>query len=225
MAENEAKVCNPKAWRVIRGLREAKAEEIEHEATLVKDRTEYERSLANVSAEERDRAFQDIGRTVMHLKASRARIKSLEDKIDTAIGDAEDPKLWEETPEVPKAVRTEGQLFAWLKAENKQREQAKEKDEAQGKTAAESNGADGVDEHLAASVAELDLETRVVTLLTEAGFKNVRQLAEVLDADDGDLTQYKGIGDATAETVAKAVKRFRTKHRRAMREVEQTAGA
>ena len=222
--QSELKNCNPKAWRVIRGLRDAKAGEVEHEATLVKKRKEIKTDLAGAAANDRETLLRDLGEAVLFIEASRARIKSLEDKIDSAIDDAEDPKLWEDEPEVPKAVRTEGQLFAWLKAEHKQREQAKEREKAEGKTAEDDPGADGVDEHLSASIGELDLEVRVVSLLTDAGFKNIRQLVKVLDADDGDLTQYKGVGEATAEAVAKAVKKFRTKHRRAMREAEAPAG-
>lgn len=79
---------------------------------------------------------------------------------------------------------------------------------------------DGVDEHLKASVNDLDLSKAVVTKLTAAGFTKVGHITVVLDAKDGDLATAAGLTDPQEREVMKTVKTYRKAHRDAARKAE-----
>lgn len=76
----------------------------------------------------------------------------------------------------------------------------------------------GVDEHLKATVAELQLEKTLTEKLIAQGFTTIGSLAEVIDAED-DLLGHGFSGPQSAK-VKKAVESFRAVHRKAMRAAE-----
>lgn len=80
---------------------------------------------------------------------------------------------------------------------------------------------DGVDEHLNASVAELDCRENVKGKLTAAGLTTVGRVVAVLEDGAQDIRDVLNCGENIASEVKKAVKQYRDKHRRAAREVEE----
>lgn len=82
---------------------------------------------------------------------------------------------------------------------------------------------DGVDEHLRASVNELDCREDIKGKLIDAGLTTVGRVAAVLDDDKQDLREVLNCGENIASEIKKAVKQYRTKHRRAAHDVEATA--
>ncbi len=82
---------------------------------------------------------------------------------------------------------------------------------------------DGVDEHLNASVAELDCRENVKGKLTAAGLTTVGRVVAVLEDDKQDIRDVLNVGETIASEVKKAVKQYRDKHRRAAREAEGAA--
>lgn len=80
--------------------------------------------------------------------------------------------------------------------------------------------ADGVDQHLATSINELDMPERVKGLLINAGLLKVGNLIDIIDADK-DIGAEANLSAKQAEDVKKAVAAFRRKHRKAAREAER----
>jgi len=190
MAENG---CPPKVWKLITALREDKGLEIEREATLVKDRKELKTALAGCPAAEREKHLRDLGEVVLFIEASRARIKSLEDKIDTAIVDANSPKLFDDDAEVPGPVRTTGELFKWLK-------------EAEKSKATQDNREQYDEDLLRLDVGEMNLDPRIADVLTKHKVKKMKHVYAIIDDPNDDFTNYDGIGSVGAMAIEKAAK-------------------
>lgn len=94
--------------------------------------------------------------------------------------------------------------------------------------------ADGVAEHLKASVNELDLHEQALGLLIKGGFETVAQLVDKVDDANLLALSYRGsaktllideIGcsEKEADAILKALAFFRKKHRRAAAEAEKVA--
>lgn len=79
---------------------------------------------------------------------------------------------------------------------------------------------DGVDEHLKASVKELDMPERLIGLCENAGKTKVGHLIDVIDSKDGDLAESLNCEAKDAKAIAKAVKVYRDKHRKAAMKAE-----
>lgn len=82
---------------------------------------------------------------------------------------------------------------------------------------------EGVDEHLAASVNELDCRENLKGKLVDAGFKTIKDLADFIDSDKQPLGSVVEVGENGISEIKKALKAYRTKHRAAMREAEAEA--
>lgn len=83
--------------------------------------------------------------------------------------------------------------------------------------------AEGFNEHLAASINELDIMAHLKPMLIEAGFTTIAELAIFLDDSKNDLQKQAKIGEHYAIEIRKAVSKFRKSHRRAMLETEGAA--
>lgn len=79
---------------------------------------------------------------------------------------------------------------------------------------------DGVDEHLAASVNELDCRENLKGKLIEAGLTTVGRVVAAIEDRDKDLRDVLDCGENIASEIKKAVKVFRTRHRTAAMEAE-----
>mgnify|MGYP001610783678 CR=1 FL=1 len=80
---------------------------------------------------------------------------------------------------------------------------------------------DGVDEHMNAAVAELQLDPAVERLLVNAGLTTVGRVAAVIDDEAQSLAEKIGDSEAVVAKIVKAVYGFRKAHRRAMAAVEK----
>lgn len=198
MAENEAKGCPPKVWKLICAHRADKAEEIEHLTTLVKERRELETSVAQSTAADRDKLLRDLGENFLFIKASRARIASLEDRIDTAIADAQNPKLFDDVGEPMEKVRTTGQLFGWLKAAEKSKAEQDKREEYD-------------EDLLKLDVSEMAVDERIIACLTRHKVKKMKHVFEIIDDPNDDFTNYDGIGSVGAMAIEKAAKALKKK--------------
>jgi hypothetical protein len=78
--------------------------------------------------------------------------------------------------------------------------------------------ATGVDEHLKATVAELQLTKAVTEKLIELGYSTIGKIAR--DLDQGVQLDDVGLTGTQAQTVTKAVETYRKAHRKAMLAVE-----
>lgn len=79
---------------------------------------------------------------------------------------------------------------------------------------------DGVDEHMHAAVAELDCRENIKGRLTAAGLTTVGRVVAVLDDAEQDIRDVLNSGENIAAELKKAVKSYRSKHRKAAREAE-----
>lgn len=81
---------------------------------------------------------------------------------------------------------------------------------------------DGVDEHLAADVKELDLPEYVIGKLVKAGLTTVGRVVAVIDGGK-DLAGEANISDDQATATSVAIAKYRKKHRKAMVAAERVA--
>lgn len=82
--------------------------------------------------------------------------------------------------------------------------------------------ADGVDEHLSASINELDLPELQKGRLVKGGFETIGALAKFVD-DGKDLRAHLEIGENIASQINKALKVYRSTHIKASLQVEREA--
>ncbi|MFN0133454.1 MAG: hypothetical protein ACKVW3_13120 [Phycisphaerales bacterium] len=82
---------------------------------------------------------------------------------------------------------------------------------------------DGVDEHLKASVAELDCRENIKGMLVKAGLTTIGRLAAVADDEKRDLGEIVACDTSMVIDIRRALKAYRTKHRKAAREAEGIA--
>jgi hypothetical protein len=82
--------------------------------------------------------------------------------------------------------------------------------------------ADGEDQHLAASVHELDVREDIKGKLIDAGLTKIAHLAKICDGPDAvhEMGSKANCDVTVAMALIASVKSYRSKHRKAMREVE-----
>lgn len=82
----------------------------------------------------------------------------------------------------------------------------------------------GVDEHLAASVNELDMAENLKGKLVAAGLTTVGRVAAILDDKKKSLLDEANLNQNQTAAVTRAVKAYRKDPRRAAREAESVGG-
>lgn len=80
---------------------------------------------------------------------------------------------------------------------------------------------DGVDEHLNASVNELDIPPTAADKLIAAGLTTIGRVIAFIDEGSKSIGEEADLGENYVTHIHKAVKKFRTKHRKAMLEAER----
>jgi hypothetical protein len=78
----------------------------------------------------------------------------------------------------------------------------------------------GMNQHLRAAIAELQLETKTEKCLIQAGFNTVADVVKAIDSPEG-LPDIRGIGGVGQAEIQKAVKKFRKAHQKAELEAER----
>lgn len=211
MADN-SNGCPPKVWKLICAHRADKSEEIEHLSTLVKERRELETNIGQATAADRDKLLRDLGENFLFIKAARARIVSLEDRIDTAIDDAQNPKLFDDLTEPVEKIRTTGQLFGWLKAAEKSKAEQDKREEYD-------------PDLLKLDVGEMAIDERIIACLVKHKIKKMKHVYAVIDDANDDFTNYDGIGSVGAMAIEKAAKALAKKWAKAEKPIGEPANA
>lgn len=136
-----------------------------------------------------------------------AQIKWHKNQVTELVEEADNPQLaLEFDPPAPKPKSDPKQLKL---------EEAKDTRPVGRKPAApEAPVAEGVDQHLAASVNELDLREDLKGKLIAAGFETIAQLCVVVDSDQ-DLAEKVDVTPAAAKSIEKSLKAYRKAHRSA----------
>lgn len=224
-------VCNEKSWAALMSVANARTAAKAREAELVLTRKDLDNRLDQLGA----------GRTSAHLEVSRDyvvtersidferdRIKTLADQLEKIISEAIQGKF-EFAEEVDAGTLmkrpSETDLF------HKEPEPEPKPPDARpvgrpGKPrpgAPDASKGDGVDEHMNASVNELDCREDIKGKLVQAGMTKIGQVIFVIESKDGDLRGEASLTEKQDRDVRAAVKAFRSAHRKAAREVEGAA--
>lgn len=220
--------CNEKVWKALVAVAQAREAAKAREAELVLTRRDVEGRLDELGAgETKDhlRVSRDYVVTCRQLEYERNRLKTLADQMEAVIRagiqgkfDFADSISESEINRRP----TEADLFH--PAPEPEHKPAETRPVGRpGKTkpqVPDPSKGDGVDEHLKASVNELDIREDLKGKLIDAGLTTVGHIAAILDKDEH-AHIVEGFSQNANAAVKKAVKAFRKEHRAAMRDVEE----
>lgn len=216
---------NEKAWEALVALANARTTCKSRESELVQNRKDLENQLDNLGAgdtEKHLRVSRDYVVTLRQIEFERDRLKTLADQMEKTISDAIQGKFeFAEELDERKLVKRPSEKELFHAAEEKPKEtrpvgrpgpkpKPEQPDPSKG---------DGVDEHLNASVNELDLRENIKSKLIDAKLTTIAHLARLLDMDKG-IRDFANLNENQDSDVKKAVKKYRTEHRKAMREAE-----
>ena len=223
MAEHKA--FPGKTCARLRRLNEIRTAARSKRADLFQSRDATEEQLHATRHEEtkkRENLTRDYGTVVLELKRLNHAIKGIESDVFDTIANGDQGKLWEDgdvqlsledyLAEANVIDDDEGDVRPVGRPGSKPKPEAP--DPSKG---------DGVDEHLKASVKELDMPERLIGLCEKAGLTKIVHLVKVLDDNDGDapsLGEAVNGSDKDAKEIAKAVKVYRDKHRKAAMKAE-----
>lgn len=160
-------------------------------------------------AEAKARVYDAI-QEISNLEAS---IRFYGNTITETVQDADSPELDGLTDEMPLYTPPPPPSIEKPSAPKPRDEAARQEDHEH---------AEGVDEHLDASVNELDIPELDKGRLVKAGFTTIGAVAKVIDSD-GDLGAALNVGEKVAARVKAAVQTFRSVHRKASAQVEREA--
>lgn len=220
--------CNPKVWSALVAVAQAREAAKAREAELVLTRREVEGRLEELGAgETKDhlRASREYFVTIKHLEYERNRLKTLADKMEAIIKAGIQGKFdfADEINESEINKRpTEEDLFHREEPDQEPKLVETRPVGRPGKTkpqVPDPSKGDGVDEHLKASVNELDIREDLKGKLIDAGLITIGHIAAILDKDEHAHIVESFSQNANA-VVKKAVKAYRKEHRAAMREAE-----
>jgi len=218
-----------KAWKSLVAVSNARDTLKSREKDLVQERKSLDTKLDELGAGDTSEHRRVSRQYVVCLRAieySRERLKTLADDADRIIRDAIQGKFdFADSIDEDGLVKqpSEDDLFAHdddgePKLEDTRpvgrpglKPRPEEPDPTKG---------DGVDEHLNASVKELDMPERLIGLCENAGKTKIAHLVADLDRDDGDLSGALNCETKDAKAIAKAVKVYRTAHRKAAMKAE-----
>lgn len=219
--------CNEKVWKALVAVAQAREAAKARESELVLTRRDVEGRLDELGAgETKDhlRVSRDWVVTCRQLDYERNRLKTLADQMEKIVREGIQGKFdFADSINESEINRrpTEADLF--------HRDPEPEPKPAEtrpvgrpGKTkpqVPDPSKGDGVDEHLKASVNELDIREDLKGKLIDAGLTTVGHIAAILDKDEH-AHIVEGFSQNANAAVKKAVKGFRKEHRAAMREVE-----
>ncbi len=155
---------------------------------------------------------------IVLIDALSSRIKWHRGQIEDLVEKADEPSLdfmYEMPAEPPKKDPKQGELKDVAKDARPVGRPGKPKPEAP-----DPSKGDGVDEHLAASVNELDMPENLKGKLIAAGLTTVGRVAAILDDEKKSLLDEANLNQNQTAAVTRAVKAFRKDHRQAAREAE-----
>lgn len=229
MSKKDFPLPNQIAWNGICNLQQAR-EAVRSQLVIAEDDLkDARRNLADVGKDEKSEEFRDAAALFVKAEAERdyrkSRLVELARDIDAAIVAAckGEGKLFDDLDVTiyTKAPTTE-QLYG--KAESEDANQQKlPVGRKPGKTKPEQpdpSKGDGVDEHLNASVNELDVSDSVKRQITGAGFLKIGQVLKVFDTDGSDREVFN-LSEKGVAALEKSCKAYRKKHNLAIIHVER----
>ena len=212
-----------RAWKSLVMVSNARDTAKSREKDLVQERKDLDNRLDELGAgdtAEHRRVSRQFVVCIRAIEYERERLKTLADTLDHIIRDAIQGKFdfAESIDEEGLVSRpSESELFSPEPvADAKPVGRAgpvrpEEPDPSKG---------DGVDEHLNASVNELDMNERLKGVCVNEGKTKIAHLVAIIDAPDGDLGAALNVNEKDVKAIAKAVKAFRTAHRKAAMKAE-----
>lgn len=229
MAKKHVDLPSEATWSTIVNMQQArdvvKANLTEVESELTDARRELdELGAKDESSQEFQEAAARKERCLRVRDVYKERLKTLADKMDAAVakaakGENELIDVFDRSKFVAKPQPTD--LYTPPKPEEPAETRPVGRPGKPKPEAPDPSKGDGVDEHLNASVAELDCRENIKGKLTAAGLTTVGRVVAVLDDDNQDLRDILNCGENIASEVKRAVKQYRDKHRRAARDVEE----
>lgn len=231
MAKKRIDLPSEATWSTIVHMQEArdvvKANLTEVESELTDARRELdELGAKDETSEEFREAAARKERCLRVRELYKERLKTLADKIDAAVaraakGENELIDVFSASEFISKPKASD--LYSPPKDEPAEDARPVGRPGKPKPEAPDPSKGDGVDEHLNASVAELDCRENVKGKLIDAGLTTVGRVVAVLEDDKQDLRDLLNCGENVASEIKKAVKQYRDKHRRAARQVEEVA--
>jgi hypothetical protein len=223
-------------------LSEARVAEIAREESLIKQRKATKEEFGRIgwgSTDKHKDLALDYVQTVFEIDHSRARQKSLSEKIDETIRNAHQRELFDDADDIdslvqPASIDQVVKAVAGGAGEEDDADPDQEFLPVGGPSAAEppkplrlapADQPAGFDEHLNASINELDMRDDLKTACAKAGRHHINSLVVIVDGPDelAALQNTLNVTEKDARAIIRAVKAYRTAHRGAMRRAEETA--
>lgn len=199
-------------------------------ATLFETRNGVKAEMESLTAGEKARK-QDLlaqyGETCMEIDRHQFAIRKATADLDEVVEKADEPGLFEDDEAMPTAKEYLSLASEKPKDPRKpddQRPVGRPAPHAPGRVKPEApspDHGDGVDEHLKASVNELDCPEKIKGKLTTAGLTSIGAVVEVFEDSRRSIEEIASLTDRERELLAKAVGAFRGKHRKAAAAVER----
>lgn len=231
MAKKRIDLPSEATWSSIVNMQEARDVVKANLSEVESELTDARRELDELGAQdERSQGFQEAAarkeRCIRVREHYKERLKTLADRIDSAVakaakGENELLDVFDRSEFVAKPKPSD--LYTPPKHETDPDARPVGRPGKPRPEAPDPSMGDGVDEHLNASVAELDCRDDLKGKLIDAGLTTIGRVVAVLDDDSKDIRDVLNCGEGVASAVKKAVKAFRTRHRKAAREVEGAA--
>lgn len=220
---------NLATWTQIVRMQEARDVVKQNLSNVESDLTDARRELDEIGAQdESSEDFQVAAarkeRCLRTRDVYKERLKTLADKMDQAVsaaakGDNELIDTFDAAGFVAKPKPED--LYTPKKVEHEEPDERPvgKPGRARPETPDPSKG-DGVDEHLNASVNELDCREDLKGKLVAAGLTTIGRVAAILDSKDQDLRDILNCGENIASTIKRSVKAYQTAHRKAAQAAE-----
>lgn len=219
---------NQIAWDGICRLQEAR-EENRSTLTIAEDDLKYAREqLREAGVDEKSEKFRDAASKMVACESLRDGIKhrltELAKKIDAAIVAAckGEGKLFDDLDvSTYRGPLTQAEKYGTAPADTSQQTLPVGKPGRVKPEQPDASKGDGVDEHLNASINELQLTDAVTKRLAAAGFVTIAQIVKVIDSKDADHEKTLDLSGPQLAALNKKLAAFRREHRKASVEVEK----
>ncbi|MCK6475306.1 MAG: hypothetical protein L6Q35_00570 [Phycisphaerales bacterium] len=219
-------------------LSEARVSEIAREDALIKTRKAVKEEFGRIGWGKTDKHKDlalDYVQTVFEIDHSRARQKSLSEKIDDTIRNAHQKELFDHADDIdtlvqPASIDQVVKAVAGGAGEDDDADPDQQDLPVGGPSASEPpkrlrlapEQPAGIDEHLKASVAELDMRDDLKAACVKAGRSHINGLVVIIDGPDelASMQTTLNVNEKDAKAIIRAVKAYRSAHRGAMRQAE-----
>ena len=233
-----------KAWSVLCRIKVARTNAKTRETELIATRKDLDNQLNALGAgstAQHLKVSREYVICLRSIKAVRATISTLADRMEHLIEDAMQGKLNDDD------LPSDAELFARPSEEDLFHAAGDDDEDDDGQMSLDGEAPAGkkrrrggtheptvpdqpglevpeeTDQHLTASVEELDLPDHVKAKLFKAGYRVIGALVRIVDDPEQDLMTVLNCDDAQAKAIRKALGEFRTRHRRAMKQAADEA--